>query len=289
LYDGHGKQFYFFNYLPAPAPRPRIDGTTGTSPTFLHPKSPAGTWTLPAEQSAEVPTVDVIVNGEVRRPGTADTKQPLTLSAAIAQVGGFTAGAEVIEIRRRSSGAGPVTAATPANEYGIQYVIRANLESHAETDPALRGGEFVLVRQGLYLHAPAGRGFGAGALRLDWTTWGVAAPAVLTSREPQYTRAAMVAKVQGTVDVEVVVDADGTVREARVMTGLDWLLPDLVTDLKRHDDAHSRAVLDVIGTGPLGLDASAVECVKTWTFTPGTVLGKPHAMIHKVWVEFKLR
>jgi hypothetical protein len=236
------------------------------------------------------PVTEVVVSGEVRAPTHAVTTQPLTLRAAIARAGGFTADAAVIEIRRRSSGAGPVTAATPPNEYQVQYVIRADLVSHPETDPLLTGGEFIVVRRLLDLHAPMPTGrFGSGAYRLDWTTWGVTAPAVLTSREPQYTAAGMAVKLQGTVELEVVVNADGTVGDARVLKGLDARRPEIVAELKRIDDAHANSVLRLIGDGPLGLDASAVECVKTWTFTPGTILGNPRPIIQAVSVEFRLR
>jgi hypothetical protein len=297
LYNGHGKQFFFFNSGPAPAPRQRIEGPARTSPTFLHAKPPASierevsvaSITTPVAPPAEAPDIDVLVAGEVQAPGHARTKRQLTLSAAIALAGGYTPGAEVVEIRRRSSGEGPVAPTTPVNEYRIQYVIRAELESHRETDPLLAGGEFIMVRPGLYLLDPPVRGFGAGAFRPQFAVWGLAAPVVLTSKEPEYTRAGMVAKLQGTVELEVVVNADGTVREARVLKGLDQLLPDILTDLRRFQDAHAAAVLEIIGNGPLGLDANAVECVKTWTFTPGTVLGHPQPMIHTVSVEFRLR
>jgi hypothetical protein len=240
---------------------------------------------IAAQSSA--PVAQVLVSGEVRSPGTVTAP---TVWAAIAQAGGLAAGAEVVEVRRRSSGTGPVTSATPADEYRAQYVIRPDLVGHAETDPLLTGGEFILARPGLYIHAPAGKGqFGAGGYRLQYTTWGVTAPVVLTSKEPQYTAAAMAAKLQGTVELEVLVNADGTVGDARVLKGLDALLPDIVAELKRHGGDHSIAVLQVIGDKPLGLDANALECVKSWTFQPGTILGKPTPIIQPVSVQFKLR
>jgi TonB family protein len=218
---------------------------------------------VPAQGSA--PLAKVVVSGEVRSPGTVTAP---TLWAAIAQAGGLTAVAEVVELRRRSSGTGPVTSGTPADEYRAQYVIRPDLVGHAEPDPVLTGGEFVVVRPGLYIHSPAPKGqFGAGGYRLRYTTWGVTAPVVLTSKEPQYTAAGMLAKLQGTVDLEVLVNADGTVGDARVLKGLDALLPDIVA----------------------GLDANAIECVKTWTFVPGTILGRPTPIIQAVSVPFKLR
>ena len=236
------------------------------------------------------PLAQITVTGEVRTPGPLVSDKAMTLLAAIAQAGGFTADAAVIEIHRRSSGAGPVTAATPASEYQTRFVVRSELESHAATDPPLAGGDFIVVRHVLDLHPPMPRGqFGAGAYRLDWATWGVALPVVLTSREPAYTRAGMVLKLQGTVELEVVVNADGTVGDARVVTGLEPRLPDLVAELKRLGGAHAETVLQIVGNGPIGLDANAIECVRTWTFAPGTILGRPTPIIQTVFVLFTLR
>ena len=236
------------------------------------------------------PFAQITVTGEVRTPGPLVTDKPMTLLAAIAQAGGFTADAAVIEIHRRSSGAGPVTAATPAREYQTRYVMRTDLVSNAATDPLLAGGDFIVVRRVLELHPPTPAGlFGAGAYRLDWATLGVAAPVVRTSSEPEYTRAGMVLKLQGTVELEVVVKADGTVGDARVVRGLDARLRDLLAELKRIGDAHAEAVLQIVGNGPIGLDANATECVRTWTFVPGTILGKTASVIQTVSVPFKLR
>jgi outer membrane biosynthesis protein TonB len=99
----------------------------------------------------------------------------------------------------------------------------------------------------------------------------------------------MVLKVQGTVELEVVVKADGTVGDARVVRGLDARLPDLVAELKRTGGAHADAVLQIVGNGPIGLDANALECVRTWTFVPGTILGKAASVIRTESVPFKLR
>lgn len=236
------------------------------------------------------PAVQMTVTGEVRTPGPLATDKPTTLLAAITQAGGFTADAAVIEIHRRSSGAGPVTATTPPSDYQTLYVARAELVNSAINDPLLVSGDFIVVRRVLELHAPAPAGqFGAGAYRLGWTTWGVSAPLVRTSSEPQYTRAGMVLKLQGTVQLEVVVKADGTVGDARVIRGLDAQLPDLVAELRRMGDSHSNEVLQIVGNGPIGLDANAIECVRTWTFVPGTILGKATPVIQPVSVPFKLR
>lgn len=235
----------------------------------------------------------VTVTGEVRTSGQF---QAWTLLGAIAWAGGFNDVAGVIEIRRRSSGAGPVTTSTPASEYQSQYIVRADLVSRAANDPILLAGDFIVVRRTLELTSPIPAGqFGAGAYRLDSATWGVAAPVVvLTSSEPQYTRAGMVLKLQGTVELEVVVKADGSVGDARVITGFEARLPALLADLRARalggpDSNHAALVLQIVGDGPIGLDANAIECVRTWTFTPGTILGRPASVIRTVSMPFRLR
>jgi len=73
------------------------------------------------------------------------------------------------------------------------------------------------------------------------------------------------------------------------MRGLDARLPELVAELKRLGGSHSDFVLQTVGNGPIGLDANALECVKTWTFEPGTILGRAVPVIQTVSVPFKLR
>jgi hypothetical protein len=231
----------------------------------------------------------VTVGGLVRTPGLVAADRPLRLLEAISQAGGLDAQAAVIEIRRRALGWGPVTLTTPAAEYRVQYVVLTEASADAN-NPLLFNGDAIIVRPVLELHpaTPAGQ-FGARAFRLDWTTWGVAAPEVLTMSEPLYTRAGFALKLQGNVEVEVLVNADGSVGDARVVRGLDARLPALLDELRRHNGPHEQWVLQTVGNGPIGLDANALECVKTWTFQPGTILGKPTPVIQTVSVAFKLR
>ena len=142
-----------------------------------------------AAVQAPKPVTRITVTGEVRTPGPVASDKPIGLLAAITQVGGYTADAAVIEIHRRASGAGPVTAATPANEYRIEYVHRTDPANQAASDPPLTDGDFVIVRRVLEIKAPMPPGrFGAGAYNLQWATWGVAAPVVRTSSEPHARR-----------------------------------------------------------------------------------------------------
>ncbi|HEX5068883.1 MAG TPA: SLBB domain-containing protein [Vicinamibacterales bacterium] len=103
----------------------------------------AGTAAAGASQRA-VPSPPLTIVGEVRTPGQSVTQQPLTIEAAVARAGGFTADAAVIEIRRHSSGAGAITADTPASQYHTMYVSRADI--NAQSAPFLAGGDFVIVK-----------------------------------------------------------------------------------------------------------------------------------------------
>jgi protein TonB len=71
---------------------------------------------------------------------------------------------------------------------------------------------------------------------------GVKFPEVIKETKPTYTAEAKEAKIQGIVEVEAVVQVDGTVGEVRVVRSLDRRF---------------------------GLDEAAVRAVKNWTFKPG--------------------
>jgi TonB family protein len=77
---------------------------------------------------------------------------------------------------------------------------------------------------------------------------GVTAPILLHETKPNYTAAAMRARIQGLVVMECVVEMDGTVGPVRVTRSLD---------------------------GVYGLDDEAVRTLKQWRFRPGTREGTP--------------
>jgi TonB family protein len=87
----------------------------------------------------------------------------------------------------------------------------------------------------------------------------VTMPELLTQNEPEYTEEARKAKLQGTVDLTIVVGADGRVER-----------------------------VDVIRSLGLGLDERAVDAVKKWRFRPATSDGKPIAASAAVAVTFRL-
>lgn len=87
-------------------------------------------------------------------------------------------------------------------------------------------------------------------------------PRLLQTAKPRYTRAAMSAGVQGTVVLEAIVNADGTVSDIAVIDSLD----------REH-----------------GLDEEAVRTVKQWKFEPGMRNGAPVAVLVRLELEFNLR
>jgi periplasmic protein TonB len=89
---------------------------------------------------------------------------------------------------------------------------------------------------------------------------GVSAPVVVKEVRPQYTPDAKDAKTQGTVLVECVVQADGTIGDVKVLKSLD-----------------------------AGLDQEAIKAVRQWRFEPGTKDGKPVPVMVTLEMTFTLR
>ena len=94
----------------------------------------------------------------------------------------------------------------------------------------------------------------------DKTFTEVKAPVVLKERKPSYTAEAMHRKAEGSVEVEGIVQADGTITDLRVLKALD---PDL--------------------------DAEALAVVKQWTFRPATLNGRPVPYRVQIELTFTLR
>jgi TonB family protein len=91
---------------------------------------------------------------------------------------------------------------------------------------------------------------------------GVTAPKLITPANPQYTPAAMQAKIQGTVVIDCVVETDGTVGDVRIVRSLDKMY---------------------------GLDYEAVEAAKLYLFEPGTRAGKPIPVVVVLSLTFSIR
>ena len=89
---------------------------------------------------------------------------------------------------------------------------------------------------------------------------GVTSPVLIKEVKPTYTKAAMDRKAQGTVEVNAVVLADGTVGDVTVKKSLD---PDL--------------------------DVEAIRAAKQWKFKPGTKDGTPVPVEVSIELSFTLR
>lgn len=87
----------------------------------------------------------------------------------------------------------------------------------------------------------------------------VTPPVVISKREAQYSQEARQAKVEGTVALQFVVDAEGNVGEPKVEKSLGY-----------------------------GLDEKAIEAVKTWKFKPATRNGVPTPVRVRAEVNFQL-
>ena len=102
--------------------------------------------------------------------------------------------------------------------------------------------------------------FGA-AMDPDQKTAGLRDPKVLRDVLPSYTMDAMRAKIQGTVELRIVITPDGTVGAIRLLKSLD---------------------------DQYGLDRQAIEAAAWWLFEPATVNGKAVAATVTLVLEFRL-
>jgi TonB family protein len=91
---------------------------------------------------------------------------------------------------------------------------------------------------------------------------GVTLPTVVKKVNAQYTQEAKDAHIEGTVMLDAVVLADGTVGDVTVTRSLDTTY---------------------------GLDEQAVKAMKQWQFKPGTKDGKPVAVQVSVEIRFTLK
>jgi len=89
---------------------------------------------------------------------------------------------------------------------------------------------------------------------------GITPPSIIREVRPDYTEEARRRGLAGDVDLEIVVRADGTVGNVKVIRGLGS-----------------------------GLDQRAVDAVRQWRFSPAKRFGTPVDVMVEVAVEFKLR
>jgi protein TonB len=84
------------------------------------------------------------------------------------------------------------------------------------------------------------------------------APRLLQQVKPQYPQEAFVKKVEGVVELSVLIDASGNVAQAQVVRSI-----------------------------PL-LDAAAVQCVRQWRFAPAIKNGRPVSTVARVPITFRI-
>ena len=84
-------------------------------------------------------------------------------------------------------------------------------------------------------------------------------PTIVRRVKPEYTKAAIEAKLHGRVALVTVIGIDGVPSEITVLEGLEK-----------------------------GLDERAVECLRQWRFKPGARDGKPAPLKVAVEVDFRL-
>lgn len=107
---------------------------------------------------------------------------------------------------------------------------------------------------------PAGAPAGAPAIPPEPAPGLLESPSVLTRVDPTYPDAARRAGIEGTVELEVSIDASGKVTDVEVARGL-----------------------------PFGLSESAVDAVRRWTWKPARTASGPVASRKTVRVRFALR
>jgi periplasmic protein TonB len=104
-----------------------------------------------------------------------------------------------------------------------------------------------------------GGGFGGGAYQPGN---GVSSPTLIRNFEPKYTSDAMRAKIQGVVELDAVVQPNGTVGDVRIIKSLDK---------------------------QFGLDQEAIKAAKLWVFKAGTTRdGTAVPVVVRLILEFRL-
>ena len=88
---------------------------------------------------------------------------------------------------------------------------------------------------------------------------GVISPRLIEKHEPEYTKEAKEAKIEGSVGISAIVDIDGRAHDIKVARGLDE-----------------------------GLDANAIAAIATWRFAPAQKDGEPVPVSVNIEVNFRL-
>jgi protein TonB len=154
----------------------------------------------------------------------------------------------------------PPTISTPVTTFDAQVLQGGGITLGAPPGPGGRGAPGRGLGDGDGDGALDGKDKGIGGG--DHLPGAATEPTLRLQVRPEYTSAALAAKMQGVVTLEVEVLPDGTVGTVRVLKSLDRVY---------------------------GLDQSAIAAARKWRFMPGTVNGRPVATIVTLVLEFNLR
>jgi TonB family protein len=102
-----------------------------------------------------------------------------------------------------------------------------------------------------------GGGTGGGVYRAGGS---VTAPRLLSQVRPSYTAIALERRVQGTVELELIITPTGTPSNIRVVRSLDE-----------------------------GLDLEAIKAVNEWRFAPGRLSGTAVNVLVVIYIDFAIR
>ena len=150
--------------------------------------------------------------------------------------------------------------ADPRDQAGVLTDSPADSESHgpgAGSGAGTGQGTGIGEGTGAGIGPGSGGGTGGGPYRPGS---GITPPAIIREVKPDYTEEARRRGVEGDVELEIVVRADGGVGSVTLIHGLGN-----------------------------GLDQRAMDAVKQWRFSPARRFGTPVDVIVEVAVEFKLR
>ena len=150
---------------------------------------------------------------------------------------------------------------------GTQFqmgLLEGGVSSGTSTGPGSGGGVGDGVGTGIGpgngpgIGAGSGGGIGGGIYRPGGS---VTPPRVLVQVSPKYTDDALFRKIQGTVEMELVVTKDGRPANIRIIRSLD----------------------------PGGLDEVAIAAVERWRFEPGRLAGAPVNVLVTVMLDFLIQ
>ena len=226
--------------LRQPAPPPKAE-KKGTSPLRSPVPPPRPITTKPPEPKPERTPPPVTIQAPPKPVDPpAPPPQPVPLPQVVAPVA--------------------TAPADPRDKAGVLADSSADSESHgpgAGSGAGTGQGTGIGEGTGAGIGPGSGGGTGGGPYRGGS---GITPPAIVREVKPDYTDEARRRGVEGDVELEIVVRADGGVGSVTLIHGLGS-----------------------------GLDQRAIDAVKQWRFSPARRFGTPVDVIVEVAVEFKLR